>query len=388
MIKLDGSTGENFCIAPWVNLHIQTTGEIKPCCGGGGNKNGHFGLAQNKEWSYINGTSKPLSELKRTLLNNIESNYCKNCQEKPWYSSFISDGVEIKSVDDFVLKSIDLRWGNTCQLSCLYCNAGSSSTWQRLENKKKKSIPISSRPYQTVFEDVFAFIKNSGRTISRFSMLGGEPLLLKENLRLLESLPSTANGEIFSNLNIDLNNNAIYDRLLLRQNVNWYVSMENTGTRFEFVRRGANWSQQINNIERLLNDTKSKPGHKVYLQSQFCVYSALNIKELYEFSESMGIEINWALLTWPEPLNFLQFPKALKIQCLQDIEHCQKKFTTAWSLEQIKQMLQNSLENEKTQSIEICRQWHVDLERDYFHDQTLNFDQLWPVYRQFQKDSP
>lgn len=391
MIKLDQSHGENFCVAPWVNLHIQTHGSIKPCCGGGKDKgDGNFGYAQDSDWSYINGTSQSLSDFKRSLLNNEKVSYCDDCQEKSWYSEFLNQGLSVDQVDDFLFKSVDLRWGTTCQLSCLYCGPYSSSTWQKLESKRK-TIPIEkSRSYDGMFDQLFSFLDNNHSHITRVSLLGGEPLLLKENHRLLDIIPESAHVEIFTNLNMNLETNTLYQKLVKRDNVNWYISMENIQDRFEFVRRGADWATQISNIKKLQADTNGKPGQHLSLQSQFCVYSALNLQELYDCFAPLGIHINWAVLEGPEVLNFMNYPRSLKEKCLVDIDSIIKEQPAEMlaSLVSIKESLQCCLDTEQPNIIQDCRGWHQRQKKNYFADQSWEFDHLWPVYREFQKNSP
>lgn len=391
MIKLDQSRGENFCIAPWVNLHIQTHGAIKPCCGGGkDNGDGNFGYAQDGDWDYINGSSQRLSEFKHSLLNNEKVSYCDGCQEKSWYSEFLHQGLSVKNVNDFLFKSVDLRWGTTCQLSCLYCGPYSSSTWKRLESKRKV-IPIEkSRSYDGMFDQLFAFLDNNHEHIIRVGLLGGEPLLLKENHRLLDMLPDSAHIEIFTNLNMDLESNPLYQKLIRRDDVNWYISMENIQDRFEFVRRGANWEMQFNNIKKLQAETKDIPGQHISLQSQFCVYSALNLQELYDCFAPLGIYINWAVLEGPEVLNFMKYPRLFKERCLADINSIieEQPAEMVSSLKEVKEQLQACLDTEQHNIVRDCRGWHRVQKEKYFPDYPLEFDQLWPIYHELQKDSP
>jgi organic radical activating enzyme len=384
MIKLNESLGENFCIAPWVNLHIHTTGAIKPCCGG----NENFGLAQDGDWSYINGTSKRLSQLKHSLVSNEKVFYCQGCHEKPWYSELLNQNLSVENIEDFVLKTIDLRWGTTCQLSCLYCGSTNSSTWQKLESQQKV-VPIQpSRKYKNSFDQLFLFLEKNSDQITRFSLLGGEPLLLKENYRLLDIMPASAHVEIFTNLNTDLESNLLYEKLVGRSNVNWYISMENIGDRFEFVRRGADWKTQVKNIKKIKQDTEHLPGHALSLQSQFCVYSALNLTEIYDHFGPENIHINWAILDHPKVLNFMYFPRLLKEMCLKDIDIIMADNDTMISLKNIKNELIIKLDLEQENIIQMCRDWHQELKQSYFAEYPIDFDQLWPVYHKFQQNSP
>jgi organic radical activating enzyme len=367
-INLSRAISDDFCIAPWVNLHISQQNQIKPCCGG----KGEFEFIEN----YVNGTNSSLSQLKQDLVDGKSPSYCAGCMEREWYSEFLDQDLSVDNINSFTLKSIDARWGNTCQLSCMYCNEKWSSTWAGL---KSKIIPIqSSRIYNNNIDKIFDLIKSNQHQIKRVSMLGGEPLLLKENLRLLNSIANDTSVEIFTNLNVDVETNKIYQQLIKRTNVNWYVSMETIEKRFEFVRRGANWNKQLKNLQLL---SYSCP-QSITFQSQYCVYNALHLVELYDFANTFEhIHVGLTLgITNPEMLNFFLFPESFKVSALDEINRCINKYPNASNqLIPIKKQLESTLFTSRPNIVEDCITWHQAQESKYFNNQ-YNFLELWPEY--------
>lgn len=380
-IKLSSDIGKNFCIAPWVNLHINTQGQFKPCCGGGKN----FGNVSD-DWSYINQTNDELNLLKEELLTGRQPKFCQGCQERDWYSEYLSKNVQFDDPKKFRLMSLDMRWNTTCQLSCVYCNHLFSSTWQKLEHNYKK-IPIqNSRPYHSNYPQLFKFIEQNQETLERVSLLGGEPLLIKENLQLLELLSDKVSIEIFTNLNVDIEDNQIFRTLASRSNVKWYISMETTGVRFEYVRRGADWNKQCHNLSWAKQYLPEQ--HVFDLHAQFCVYSAFDLVNLYDYFAPCNQFINWAFLQHPEELNILLFPKSIKENILIVVDQLMSKYEIAQrGLGPVRQSLIDNMEKEKNEIVQKCRKWNHQIEQRYFNNR-FEFDYLWPELKRYQKNSP
>lgn len=372
-MDLSDTTHNNFCSAPWVNLHISTVEHTKPCCTGS-----EFDSAtlSSGDWNYFEKSNHKLIKIKQELLSGKTPEYCSNCKgERNWYTEFIQQPLVINNVEDFVLQSIDARWNNTCQLSCTYCNSRDSSKWAQLQSRKSldlKSYRISQKNIDTIYQIV------ANNNIKRVAMLGGEPLLIKENIKLLEVLPKSTSIEIFTNLNVVLEGNALFEQLVKRPNVQWYVSMETIGKKFEFVRRGAMWGRQVHNLTTLM----ARAQGKVNLQSQYCVYNALHLHDLYEFADQYpGLTINWgSVLTNPKYLNFLNFPEIFKQQAVNQIDQCVDRWLDkTHGLALIKQQVIDNMEIEIPNMVENCIQWHRDQETKFFNNQ-FDFVELWPEY--------
>jgi MoaA/NifB/PqqE/SkfB family radical SAM enzyme len=372
-MNLSNITHENFCSAPWVNLHISTDNLIKPCCGGQGLESDSL---SSSDWNYFEKSNHKLIKIKQELVDGKTPKYCSTCKgERNWYREFVAQPLVITDVDDFSLQSIDARWNNTCQLSCTYCNAKNSSKWAQLQSKKS-SVPESYRISQKNIDKIYQLVANNN--IKRVSMLGGEPLLIKENIKLLEVLPKSTGIEIFTNLNVVLESNILFEQLIQRPNVQWYVSMETIGKKFEFVRRGASWERQVANLSTLM----SRAQGNVSLQSQYCVYSALHLYELYEFANQYpALTINWgSVLTSPTHLNFLNYPKIFKQQALVQIEQCINQWPdTTRRLALIRQQVIDNMDIEIPNMVENCIRWHSMRETEFFNNQ-LDFVELWPEY--------
>jgi len=378
-INLSQIQGDNFCPAPWVNLHINSHRILKPCCGGKGFKDATDG----NEWaSYLDNSNQELNQLKDDLLNNRPTDFCKGCYEWTWYTDFLKNNdIVINDPTEFSFRSLDVRWATTCQLSCTYCNSYQSSAWAQLESRSTH-IPIKAARLRDPSKDsVWEFLNQYKSTIERITMIGGEPLLLKENLNILDMFDESVKIEIMTNLDADLDSNEIYQKAIGRQNVRWHVSMENIGQRFEFVRRGGNWDRQQHNIHKLYNEKASSI--PITIQSQYCVYSALNLPELYKWFSPFRDHMSLALsegLTDPESLNFFNYPEKYKEQSLIDLEACAAEYSNfAYNIDVVINKLKDTWDSQDPDIVSRTIEWHKTQESKFFNNR-FNFLDLWPQY--------
>lgn len=361
----------NFCAAPWVNMHIDTDENVRPCCQGAG-----ILIPMDQIQSYIDGSQPSIIEIKKTLMKGQLPHGCQGCQERDWYHEF--SALPIKSPYAIDLMSLDLRWSNTCQLNCTYCNEKQSSSWASLVGK---DLSITSNRIKQGQKFLINFVQQRKNKIKRISMLGGEPLLIKQNNQILDMIDDDTRVEIFTNLNTDLQNNSIFARLSKMPNIQWYISMETTEKKFEFVRRNAHWNTQVKNLKFLLAESVNQP--TVTLQSQFCAYSATSMLEFYEWADDYDVKINWNWLIGPDVLDFFYFPDRLKNSCLMQIERIKEKkfskFGYEYRLDQIETKLLSSMGLGSEQHLNNCVAWHQQQESKYFNN-AMDFLALWPEY--------
>ena len=351
------------CVAPWTNIHVSTTGGVAPCCFGKDLDN-----VNNPDFEYAK--HPKLIEIKKELLAGTTPSYCSDCPEFTWYDEF--RGTTIHNDTDFELKSVDVRWSNQCNLSCVYCTANESSTWDQLKNN---TTTTTTRKYKSQHGKLLSLIKENN--VHRVSLLGGEPLLIKENIALLDTIDDNASVTVFTNLTIDINKSKVYQLLLERNNVEWIVSMETVGERFEFVRRGGEWQTLVNNLTHLtsnLNTTST-----VNSMSQFSVYSATNMIELYEFSKQFGDKfvIHWGSKSQISD-EAAQLPYTFKQKIQKDIDYIKSNFQVNEDFDLVVDAV-NDVRQDFGMIPSYVSKHHLQ-EAVYFNNR-FNFLDLWPQYR-------
>ena len=303
----------NYCKSPWTGVFIETDGSVKSCCAGGH----YWGNLNDNTLDEILSDPKVI-KIKQDIIDNLPVEYCKNCRRdeeatgyslRNYYDQFTTTSELLNSAHEFVLRNIDIRWNALCNLNCVYCNERSSTKWQGL-----KGIPIESLERQ-YYDQVLDFIKRNGEELEVVLLVGGEPLLPRQNRNLLDNIPDDKHIDIISNLSSNLDNNQVFLRLQSKKDVSWLVSFESVGSKFEYVRHGANWKIFVENLKKV----KSISGHSITALPVYCIYSALNLVEIYEFVQEFDIQIHWQKLWNPNYLNVSNFSPKIRQLAMEEI---------------------------------------------------------------------
>jgi organic radical activating enzyme len=236
---------ENFCAAPWSSLSLDPDGKAKLCC-----------ISQQREplteFDQAR-TNTKFIEIRNAFIDDQQHDNCSACwnrekEETEWESRrsiYQYDYYhDLNNPTKFKLEHLDLRWSNTCNLNCVYCGPVFSSKWAELNGLKQKF-----RVLPVVSDDDLANLKT-------LQLAGGEPMLIKENLNILQRLINInpdVKIEITTNLT-QIQNNPIYKSLQHFNNVTFVVSFESTDVRFEYIRNGSTWLEFQRNLDILAID--------------------------------------------------------------------------------------------------------------------------------------
>ena len=293
--------GNFFCAAPWRGLHINPRGDVKTCCAGDPNMLGNLNASTIEEVLH----SPALQQIRQSIRSGEAPAYCYNCvqaerygrSERDWHNN-LNPNFDPAAVSDTEHHPVlvDVRWNTTCNLSCNYCGEACSSRWATL-----KGVPVKSgaRPY---YEQVCDYLEQHQEHIKEVALVGGEPLLLPENERLLDVIPKDCIVTLITNGSVELENNRIFQKLAQRQRVGWSISFDNTESRFEYVRHGASWRTLEHNLDVIQELMKSQ-GHWGGIHAVYNIYNASRLREFHEFARSRGLTIHWQSLYQPDYLD-------------------------------------------------------------------------------------
>jgi organic radical activating enzyme len=380
-VKLSPEIGSNFCYAPWTNIHINTEGDFKTCCAGG---NGLGKLKSTPIYNILSG--KKLLEIKQAIYNNQYHENCEGCvkvekhsssSERTWYDSIAQkEIIELDNIEDSNLQSLDIRWSNTCNLSCVYCGHYASSQWSTL-----KKQPVERLDYKNTLDSILEFIDSNKKSLKNISLLGGEPLLQKENEQLLDVVSDQVSIYVITNLSVPLETNKIFRKLIEKSNVTWDISFETVEERFEYVRHGSSWDLMLKNIKYLREATKDKPGQAIAVTSQYSVYNALNLSNIYESFIHYNLPfMRWSELHHPAILSVINLPQKFIEKAIGELKICINNQYPSPFLEQMYRSLKSV--NSNTKNCNELIQWHIDQEENYWPDFKYKFADLWTEYRE------
>ena len=264
--------------------------------------------------------SPKLISIRQQLSKGKSDPNCESCekQEKNFNYATLRNHYNTNyplENDNFSLSFLDIRWNNKCNLGCMYCNQRSSSVWEERINQTKST---SFKSYQ---DDLLAWIVKQSDSINELMLVGGEPMLMKQNYQLFASLPNTTQISIITNLAYDLPRLPCVQDLLKRpvDKIIWNVSLENTKEKFEYIRNGGSWQQIVDNLTFL----KHHWPDTVSLNMVYGIFSAFDLSDTLQDFGNLGVrKINLLPVTGMEEMSVFSMPKAVRqkaVQILKDV---------------------------------------------------------------------
>lgn len=317
-------TNKNFCPMPWTGLMYNFDGNIKNCI----RSSRSIGNIQSNSVEDILSGEKNL-ETKKNMLESKPGPRCSPCyeleQEKKSFE-IISDRVfylrELKTVPlslydkptNFSLQKIDVRWSNLCNFACVYCSPEFSSRW---ENELKLKIIT---PDETAKKKFTEYIFNNVSQLKHVYLAGGEPLLMKENLQLIELL-AKENPKVNLRVNTNLSkvDTKIFEKICEFTNVHWTVSVESIENEFEYIRYGGYWSDFVDNLKHI-----QRTRHRISFNMLHFLLNYKSIFECVDWLRSQGFHPNSFVigpLLAPEYLNIRHLPKHVLNSVMTELQN-------------------------------------------------------------------
>jgi sulfatase maturation enzyme AslB (radical SAM superfamily) len=269
---------QHFCSVPWNHFEIQTDGQVFTC------SSGRTPLG-NLQTNTIEQVVDNFVAIKENLKQDLPDQNCRACNPleidqldykflRDLYNPmFTSVDIDYNDSQAFGLSGIDLHWSSTCQLKCITCWAENSSSIAQEQGQPVRHLP------QERADNTIDFILANQASLKEIYLSGGEPTLIKHNLRLLEQLRKDLNFTIRINTNMMFDaDNAIIAELKKFPKVLFTVSADAMNNRFNYIRRGADWNKFLHNLEEL------KKLHFMWrVNSVFFVASAEQLADTQEF---------------------------------------------------------------------------------------------------------
>jgi len=281
-----------FCPLPWGSIYVETDGRVDNCCI---SRNNLGNLHQTKLKDIISGSRN--IQIKQEMLAGKRAGGCTNCyapqddltdrtylrnSQLRAFQDWESDRTLFDDVDNFRLSYADLRFRNTCNYGCVYCSPTLSST---IASELKQFVSID----ESAVADVTKYFIDNAATIKKIYMAGGEPMLIKENQAILEKLLEVnPDCQFMVNTNLSMiRNNRVFDLLTKFANVEWLISVDDMGDKYNYIRYPGNWEQFVDNLDYLTGGiprlgTVLKTIPNTHVVKFNMVYLALNAKSIFD----------------------------------------------------------------------------------------------------------
>jgi uncharacterized Fe-S cluster-containing radical SAM superfamily protein len=208
---------------------------------------------------------------------------------------------------NFDLQAIDVRWTNLCNFACVYCGPHYSSRWA---DELAINIPTPTDQQRQQFKQ---YVLDQAHQLRHVYLAGGEPLLMKENLELLDNLDPQVQLRV--NTNLSRTNTQVFERICEFKNVHWTVSVESMHEEFEYIRFGSNWNDFVENLQHI-----QTLGHKISFNMIWFLLNPFSVFDCVDYLKTLGFHNNSFVigaLLGPEYLNIRHLPKHV-LQLLQD----------------------------------------------------------------------
>lgn len=348
------TVSDTFCILPWTHLATMTDGSVLLCCVADNDLNVNLNSTDLKAaWN-----SPEVREARRKMLAGQPVSSCQRCyrEEKSGYRShrvtenwiwekrFTKELLEsrIQATDpktgslDLAPMSLDLRLGNTCNLTCIMCRPQDSSKWTALAKSLPEHVTDkelkSEWAYKAAIEkDRFEWyrnprfwedVKDSLPYMREIIIGGGEPLLLEEHMRLVEECVSSGHASHIQ-LRYHSNGTILAEKLfeLWRhfQLVEFFVSLDGIGERNTYLRYPASWSAIETNLSKL--DAYPHGNLRCMILCSVHMLSMYYLDEFGDWIEQQKFKLvthgfnghfHPAVVHYPEYLNVQVYPESVK----------------------------------------------------------------------------
>lgn len=331
---------ESVCVNPWINLAVFEDGRISPCCL----------IEDGSEPTLNENTLSTVSdghrELRSSFLRGERPTACSKCwtnetagklskRQNDQYvfrdHYFLIDWNQISKTD---LISLDIKLKNTCNLSCRICGPRFSSRWYDEMSKHPEIYPEINRYKNIKIEwtestdqKLWSELEQIGNNIRYITFSGGEPLLDKAHVKLLQYMIEQG---ISDKVRVHYNTNAtVYAKNLVEiweqfRSVELSFSIDNVGNKFEYERHGAEWAQVVSVVDQYLTLDRRKFSFNI--NNTVSVLNILDLYDLYRFALNKNLNLSFNMLTDPLQLNIVNLNSqqkqfvAEKLQSIDDFD--------------------------------------------------------------------
>jgi MoaA/NifB/PqqE/SkfB family radical SAM enzyme len=342
---------EKFCILPFINLNTNPDGKIKLCC----NVQWDHFVARNKiplNFGYDDieeiWKGKYMTDRRQMHFGNTGSRECEvTCYEiekitgrsprigvnelwlqrkdhDPGFSDFLDQTFERDHpapVEQLPI-SLEIRFGNQCNLQCIGCWGMSSSLIHEervqilnkgmLDEPKLKFLKDKftedkvavekadlRKWYET--ETFYENFKKMAPLLRSLYTTGGEPTLIKANYKLFQMLLDAKNDwcDIKFTSNMTTWNHDFYCRLEKFKNVEIQMSIDATYELAEYLRYPCEFNKVKDNVWKAVKWASVRPGWKIVCYTVLQAANYKHLPEIWNMLNEVATRYKKPISWWP-----------------------------------------------------------------------------------------
>mgnify|MGYP001253250504 FL=1 len=301
---------KNFCVNPFYQKSLRRRSDF-PCC-----------------WLDEIDDDYSHEKLRSDFDKGIKSKYCKTCwisESKGVPSKRIQDNKQLqahskKSIETLyaerhkkITRSLQIATSNLCNLACKTCHVLDSTRWYAEHNHFNK-------------DDIWKGTKQLDMTkisdkdllhLNSLEILGGEPFIDSNHYSLLERLIFLGKNDM--SITYTTNGQQMPLPQLMKllkkfRQVNISLSVDGTGSVFEYMRWPGKWQTTIETMDKL----KAIPNFELSVYSSISNMNAFYFPEIVEWNIKNFSITNWTYQTIQYPEHFA--PNILPVEAKEIIK--------------------------------------------------------------------
>lgn len=269
-----------------------------------------------------------ITNVQSILKNNFDKNNCEVCilneksgviSRRQSTNSFTKDNN--LSLDK--IQSIGLRYGTLCNLKCMICDVSRSSSWYNDTIKLGKNVRPKYKYNKNIIPSLEVVFQDIDLSQIRYvSFHGGEPLIQPYPIEFLKKVDRQNINVVFNTNGSVFPNKELLNLLNECKKVQFLLSIDDVGDRFDLLRFPNKWKVVLENIKKF-KQTK----HELKITN--CI-SSLNVWYMDEFYKwaisNFGTNIDTQYVFYPEILNIQTLSPNLKLKISKKLNHLGSPF--------------------------------------------------------------
>lgn len=336
---------DHLCPHPWVGFHVRLDGTASVCCEYADLIKDSNGIPFNIHTNSFDEIfySDYMTNLRAEFRANKKPAACATCwscqsvgaENRFDLSKYCLDNVygyidwETEGTQSYIAG----HFGNLCNLGCLICNPGTSSTIAAedlkglsITDKKKHSsyALLTNHNWSGKNIKFWDSLYKSAHQIKNFEFLGGEPLMSKENLAFIKHLVDTGLSKD-SSIRICTNGMHFPDICLMLgkfKKAEITFSIDNLKEKFEYERYNSNWLLLEQTLSKFFALKKQHPSVKLNVGTAASILNAYDLPELITWIESKQFDAYYVNVVNGSPaLEFRSLTSAAKTLILEKLSH-------------------------------------------------------------------
>jgi pyruvate-formate lyase-activating enzyme len=316
---------KTYCSKSWTDININFYNRtLRHCC-----KSAEYQFPEQLTVDFINNSTE-IQQRRSQSLQGIAHADCASCWKSlaatgsayrdwmnSWDDHYVTDNRT--KLNDSAAKIIDIELDTTCDMSCLYCFADTSSKIAQEEGVEVKS-KFNEQDYAVFKQWITEYLARTDHLHDEivFNFLGGEPTASKRFYDLIEFIESAA-AKSKLDVTVALCTNANTNRYLMKKLMSvidksqllWSISISNEGFEQDagLVRWGLDWNRFEENVKFYMSNPR------IIVFSLTPSLNALNLKSFPNYvtwvHDLFDKHANNKVLSWYG--NYIEHPAELDI---------------------------------------------------------------------------